>query len=254
MTQTLIQQLRSERPLIHNITNAVVMNYTANGLLALGASPIMSNAVQEAGDVARLADGLLLNIGTLNEHQVEAMLEAGKAANEAGVPVVLDPVGVAATSYRAEACRKILSTVNVDVIKGNAGELAFLAGEKVETKGVDSGEASNTEEIVLKVSEVYQTMAVCTGKTDVVGYNGQIFKNNTGHEWLSKVTGSGCLLGAVLTAFLSLPGDRVVNVQTGLYYFGKAAEHAASLPHVSGSGTFVPAFIDALGAEEEVDR
>src|SRR5581483_4006250 len=125
-------------PLVHQITNYVVMNETANATLALGALPVMAHAPEEVEEMAALAGALVLNIGTLSEHWVEAMLLAGRAANGAGVPVVLDPVGAGATIYRTETAHRLLSELDVAVLRGNAAEIATLAGKEAEIRGVES--------------------------------------------------------------------------------------------------------------------
>ncbi|MBX0358108.1 hydroxyethylthiazole kinase [Halobacillus sp. Nhm2S1] len=251
MAVSVIGRVREQRPLIHHITNAVVMNFTANGLLAFGGTPIMANAKQEVADVTRLSQGLLLNIGTLHENQVEAMIIAGKAANEIGIPVVFDPVGAPATRYRSEACQRILQEVKPTVIKGNAGELAHLVGQDVETKGVDSTGKADPESIVRLVSEKYYTGAVCTGERDVGCMRGEVFVNETGHPLLARITGAGCLLGSLLAAGLSVGGDPKEKVLETLSHYGRAAEHAAALPGVKGPGTFIPKFVDALAMGDE---
>src|ERR687888_2080041 len=133
-----LRALRERKPLVHQITNYVVMNETANATLALGALPVMAHAREEVEEMVRLAGALVINIGTLSPHWVEAMLAAGKAANDAGVPVVLDPVGAGATSYRTETAKRILGEVGVAVLRGNAGEVATLVGVEAEVRGVES--------------------------------------------------------------------------------------------------------------------
>src|SRR5699024_11207259 len=133
-------QVRRETPLIHNITNQVVMNFTANGLYAIGASPVMAHAKEEVEEMTQIANALVLNIGTLTIDLVEAMILAGKAANKVGIPVVLDPVGVGATQFRTESARRILDKVDITVVRGNAGEIANLAGVDLAVKGVDGAE------------------------------------------------------------------------------------------------------------------
>ncbi|MYL49733.1 hydroxyethylthiazole kinase [Halobacillus litoralis] len=251
MVVNMINRVREQRPLIHHITNAVVMNFTANGLLAFGGSPIMANAKQEVADVTRLSQGLLLNIGTLHEDQVEAMILAGKAANEIGIPLVLDPVGAPATRYRSDACQRILQEVKPTVIKGNAGELAHLVNQDVETKGVDSTGEADHEAIVRLVAEKYQTGVVCTGEKDVGCMEDEVFVNETGHPYLAQITGSGCLLGSLLTASLTVEGNPEDHLMATLSHYGRAAEEAAAHPDVEGPGTFIPRFIDALAMEVE---
>ena len=130
--------IRERKPLVHQITNYVVMNETANATLALGALPVMAHAPEEVEEMVGLAGALVLNIGTLSRHWVEAMLAAGWAANARGVPVVLDPVGVGATAYRTDTARRILDEVDVAVLRGNAGEVATLVGVAAEVRGVES--------------------------------------------------------------------------------------------------------------------
>src|ERR671912_2163071 len=130
--------LRERKPLVHNITNYVVMNETANAILALGALPVMAHAAEEVAEMVGLAGALVLNIGTLSERWVEAMLLAGRAANERDVPVVLDPVGAGATSYRTTTARRLLDEIDVAVLRGNAGEVATLVGVEAEVRGVES--------------------------------------------------------------------------------------------------------------------
>src|SRR6266566_4672498 len=143
--------LRERKPLVHQITNYVVMNETANATLALGALPVMAHAREEVEEMVRLAGALVINIGTLSPHWVEAMLSAGKVANRAGIPVVLDPVGAGATSYRTETAGRILDEVEVSVLRGNAGEIATLVGVKAEVRGVESIVAGGApEELALE--------------------------------------------------------------------------------------------------------
>ncbi|ARI75823.1 hydroxyethylthiazole kinase [Halobacillus mangrovi] len=251
MNLGIINEVRKTQPLIHNITNAVVMNFSANGLLAFGGSPIMANAKEDAADVARLSQGLLINIGTLTEEQLEAMIRAGKAANEADIPVVLDPVGVAATEFRTRSFQSILLEVRPTAIKGNAGELAHLVDIEVETKGVESIGTGNNEGIARKVAEKYATTAVLTGEVDVISDGTEIKTNHTGHPLLEKVTGAGCLLGSVLAASLTVSGTVMEKSLAAVEYYGLAAEYAASQLTVNGPGTFVPPFLDALAMDEK---
>ena len=135
---TTLRELRERKPLVHQITNYVVMNETANATLALGALPVMAHAPEEVEEMVGLASALVLNIGTLSEHWIEAMLIAGRAASARGIPVVLDPVGAGATAYRTDTARRILDEVDVTVLRGNAGEVATLVGAEAEVRGVES--------------------------------------------------------------------------------------------------------------------
>lgn len=246
MTHNIINQVRQNIPLIHHITNDVVMNFTANGLLAFGGSPIMAKEEKEAGAITELTDGLLLNIGTIQQPEVAAMFSSGKTANDKGIPIVLDPVGVAASSFRAEAVQMILKQVQPTVIKGNAGEIAFLADVSWDTKGVDAVGNGNTEEIAYLVAKKYQTAVVVTGETDVFVVDGNLFTNQTGHPLLTKITGAGCLLGSIMAACLSTDFSIEKQLLAALEFYGGAAAYAAAQPHTKGPGTFLPAFLDAL--------
>lgn len=228
------------------------MNFTANGLLSFGGTPIMAKAEEEASDMASIAEGVLINIGTLKQNELRAMILAGKAANKKGIPVVLDPVGVAATSFRNSAVKEILNEVKPAAIKGNAGELAHLVQIPWKTKGVESIGDGNAEEIALKVAKTYQTTAVVTGKTDVVCSGETISLNETGHALLTKITGAGCLLGSILTACLTTNHPIEKQALAAVEFYGLAAEYAASQKEVFGPGSFLPRFIDALSLELDV--
>ncbi|WP_339230078.1 hydroxyethylthiazole kinase [Oceanobacillus sp. FSL K6-2867] len=251
MNSQIIKSVREKTPLIHHLTNQVVMNFTANGLLAFGGAPVMAKAEEEAEDMASIADGLLINIGTLTANDLDAMILAGKKANEKGIPVVLDPVGVAATTFRTAAVKQILKEVKPTAIKGNAGELAYLADIPWQTKGVESIGDGNAEEIAQRVAKAYETTAVVTGKTDIICTGESCILNHTGHPTLAKVTGAGCLLGSILTACLTTDDPIEEQALTAVQFYGLAASHAAASPSVNGSGTFVAPFIDALSLEVE---
>lgn len=251
MNKEIITKVRNKCPLIHHVTNQVVMNFTANGLLAFGGSPIMAKAEEEVEEMVSISDGLLLNIGTLLTRDLEAMLLAGKVANKLNVPIVFDPVGIAATSFRAEAAKRILENIQVTVIKGNAGEMAHLIDIPWKTKGVASTGDGNTKELALKVAEKYGTTAIVTGGVDIVSMQNEIYMNDTGHPFLTKITGAGCLLGSIITACLTTDDSLNDQVSTALSFFGLASEHAAKQPHVFSTGTFLPSFIDALSLNFE---
>ena len=246
MNPEVIRKVQENNPLIHHLTNQVVMNFTANGLLSFGASPVMAKAEEEAHHMAANADGVLINIGTLTSAELQAMIIAGKAANEKGIPVVLDPVGVGATPFRASAVNRILNEIQITAIKGNAGELANLVDISWETKGVESLGEGNASEIAQQVAKTFDVTAIITGKTDLVCTGDKLIQNKTGHPFLSKVTGAGCLLGSIVTACLTTTEYIEDQVLTALEFYGLAAEHAAMQKEVKGTGTFLPHFIDAL--------
>ncbi|PPA69251.1 hydroxyethylthiazole kinase [Jeotgalibacillus proteolyticus] len=246
MSSEIIHEAREKRPLIHHLTNQVVMNFTANGLLSFGGAPIMAKAVEEAEEMASISDGVLINIGTILNQDIPAMIQAGKAANKKGIPVVVDPVGVGATSFRKEAIRQILEEINPTVIKGNAGELAHLVDIPWEIKGVDSTGEGNSEEIARKVAQEFKTIAVLTGKTDVISDGTEVRLNRKGSAMLSNVTGAGCLLGSIVTACLTTSHSSVESAFAAVEFYGRAAEYTEGLDEVKGTGTFIASFLDAL--------
>ncbi|MGM8364963.1 hydroxyethylthiazole kinase [Virgibacillus sp. W0181] len=246
MKEHVIKNVRKNNPLIHHLTNQVVMNFTANGLLAFGGSPVMAKAKEEAASMAAIADGVLINIGTLTADELQSMIKAGKSANQKGVPIVLDPVGAAATPFRTDALKEILSHVRPTVIKGNAGEMAHLVNIPWETKGVDSVGTGNVQQIVEQVAKTYETVAVVTGETDLIHTGKKLLTNQSGHPMLTKITGAGCLLGSILSACLTTDDKLEDQVVSALHFYGLAAEYAASQQAVNGAGTFLPVFLDAL--------
>src|SRR5213078_5037755 len=169
----------------------VVMNETANATLALGALPVMAHAREEVEEMTRLAGALVINIGTLSPHWVDAMLAAGKAANEAGVPVVLDPVGAGATSYRTDTARRILAEVDVTVLRGNAGEVATLVGVQAEVRGVESIAAGSVPaELAAAAGRSLDCVVSVTGPIDHVSDGRRSLSVANGHELLAAVTGT----------------------------------------------------------------
>ncbi|MBA2870667.1 hydroxyethylthiazole kinase [Anoxybacillus calidus] len=242
-----LEKVRQVNPLVHNITNVVVTNFTANGLLALGASPVMAYAKEEVADMARIAGALVLNIGTLNETEIEAMLIAGKSANENRVPVIFDPVGAGATAYRTETARKIVKEVKISIVRGNAAELANVIGESWDIKGVDAGEGSgDVVALAKKVAQQLGTIVAITGKEDVVTDGDTTYVIHNGHPILTKVTGTGCLLTSVIGAFAAVEKDLLLAAVSALVSYGVAAEVAASKKGEEGPGSFQIEFLNEL--------
>jgi len=193
-----LRRLRERRPLVHQITNYVVMNETANATLALGALPVMAHAREEVEEMAALAGALVLNIGTLSPHWVEAMIAAGRAANERAVPVVLDPVGAGATRYRTDTARRILDEVDVTVLRGNAGEVATLVGVDAEVRGVESiAAADDPAGLARTAAAELGVVASVTGPVDHVSDGERVLAVASGHPLLAAVTGTGCISSAL---------------------------------------------------------
>ncbi|GLY10699.1 hydroxyethylthiazole kinase [Pseudobacillus badius] len=249
----LLVRVRQRSPLVHNITNNVVTNFTANGLLALGASPVMAYAQEEVAEMARMAGALVLNIGTLDAEKVAAMITAGKAANDAGVPVIFDPVGAGATAYRTEAASRIMSEVQVDVLRGNAAEVANVAGKQGNIKGVDAGESMESPiELAKEAAAKWKTTAVITGETDVIASSDSLFLVRNGHPMLTKVTGTGCLFSAVIGAFCAVEQQAGKAAASAAAVYGVAAEAAMTISGEEGPGSFQVEFLNQLakvGAE-----
>jgi hydroxyethylthiazole kinase len=243
----LLERVRKNKPLIHNLTNTVVTNFTANGLLALGASPVMTDAVEEAADMAKIAGAVVLNIGTLTEPKVEAMILAGKAANEVGIPVLFDPVGAGATPYRTESAKRILAEVNVDILRGNAGEIAVLCGRSIQVKGVDGGGNTNVRLLAKEAAEKLGVICVITGAEDVVA-GSELFTVQNGDPILMSVTGTGCLLGSVIAAFCAVEKNYAKAAAAALTFYGVAAERAVETSGQHRPGTFAVEFLNELSA------
>jgi hydroxyethylthiazole kinase len=238
-----LRTLRARRPLVHQITNFVVMNETANATLALGALPVMAHAPQEVEEMAANAGALVLNIGTLSEHWIEAMLLAGRAAKG---PIVLDPVGAGATRYRTETAKRLLAELDVTVVRGNAAEIATLAGHAAEIRGVESIDTvSTTAEVVSDAARTLGTIVSVTGPIDHVSDGERVVAVSNGHELLATVSGTGCMSTAVTGSFLAAkPKEPLDAAAEALAAFGVAGEDAAR--GAQGPGTFHAALYDAL--------
>ena len=239
-----LRELRERKPLIHQITNYVVMNETANATLALGALPVMAHAIEEVEEMVSLAGALVLNIGTLSSHWIDAMLLAGKAANAAGVPVVLDPVGVGATRLRTETAKRILDRVDVAVVRGNVAETAVLAGVEAEIRGVESlGAAAEGAELAARAAVALGVVASVTGPVDHVSDGRRTLAVANGHALLGAVSGTGCMSSAITGCFVAV-APPLEGAAFALAAFGVAGEDAAR--DTKGPGTFHANLYDAL--------
>jgi hydroxyethylthiazole kinase len=241
-----LRTLRERKPLVHQITNYVVMNETANATLALGALPVMAHAREEVEEMVGLASALVLNIGTLSPPWVEAMLLAGKAANTGRVPVVLDPVGAGATRYRTETAKRILAEVDVAVLRGNQGEVATLVGVAAEVRGVESiGAGGEPAEVARTAAQALGVVASVTGQVDHVSDGSSVLAVANGHELLAAVTGTGCMASALTGCFLAVKREASLEAAAeALATFGVAAEDAAR--DARGPGSFHVRLYDAL--------
>jgi hydroxyethylthiazole kinase len=223
-----LELVRRRSPLVHNITNYVAMNTTANALLAVGASPVMAHAPEEVEDMVALASALVINIGTLSAPWVDSMVKAARQAEKKGIPIVYDPVGAGATPYRTRTIRALLQTARPAVIRGNASEIGAVAGDSSRTKGVDS--VAGAESI--------------SGETDhIVGRGGLALVRN-GHALMPKVTGLGCTATALCGAFTAVDADHFTAVASAMAVMGIAGEIAAE--RSAGPGSMQVQFLDAL--------
>ncbi|MCQ1538370.1 hydroxyethylthiazole kinase [Methanocalculus taiwanensis] len=244
---TLLETVRSTRPLIHHITNTVTINDCANATLAIGAAPVMAGAIEEVGEMAGIAGALVLNIGTLSPAQVDAMVAAGKAANAHDIPVILDPVGVGATTLRTKSAEKILRECTVTIIKGNAGEIGVLAGSGGTVRGVDSGGcAGNPLEVARRCAERWSTVVAMTGETDIVCENGEAYLIRNGSPMMERLSGTGCMAASVVGAFAAAGDDPVKSAAAALIAFGLAGERAER--ESAGPYSFRTALFDELAS------
>jgi len=242
-----LARVRVQRPLVHHITNLVTMNDVANTTIALGASPVMAHAREEVEEMAAQAAALVLNIGTLTAEAVDAMVLAGRAANARGVPVILDPVGAGATRFRSAQSRRILAEVRCRCVRGNAGEIAALAGRAGTVRGVDAlGAPREIEALARGLAEQTGAVVAATGVEDVVTDGAATVRIANGHPLLARITGSGCMATAAVAAFAAVEPDALAAAVAGLVCFEVAAEVAAG--RAAGPGTFRAALMDALDA------
>jgi hydroxyethylthiazole kinase len=244
----LLERVRAEQPLVHHITNWVTIGECAAIVKSFGASPVMAHAVEEAAEMTGAhAGSLVLNIGTLTKELIEAMLLAGKAANDRGIPVVLDACGAGATEFRDRQCRLLLDTIKIDILKGNASEIASLAGEKVKTRGVDSGFVGNDlTSVAVNLSHERGCTVVITGRQDLVaGPDGDRFRIDNGHPLMARVVGTGCMATSVIGAFAAVEKNHAAAAAAALVCFEVAAELAAR--RTKSVGTFKTLLVDRAG-------
>lgn len=240
-----LELVRQKSPLIHNITNYVVMNNTANALLALGASPVMIHAVDEAAEMASLASALVINIGTLDEYWLKGMILAGKSALKNNKPIVFDPVGAGATAYRIEASKQIIEECRPSIIRGNASEIMSLCNANIKTKGVDSTASSDLAVDSAKaLASQTGAIVVVSGETDYItdGKNIEYVKN--GSPMMEKVTGMGCTATAIVAAFAAINPDLLKAATHAMAVMGICGE-VASL-RSRGTGSMQVNFLDEM--------
>ena len=237
--------VRERRPLIHNITNLVVMNFTANALLAAGASPVMAHAPEEVEEMVSHAAALVLNIGTLTKEGIESMILAGRKAAACRVPVIFDPVGSGATAFRTRSARRIIAETHPAVVRANPSEALSLAQASSQTRGVDSAHTVDQATTTARslALQLRATLAV-TGPVDLVTDGSRTLRVANGHPLMGRVTGTGCAATAIIGAFLAVEPDPVAAAASALAYFGLAGETAGR--EAAAPGSFKIRLLDAL--------
>jgi hydroxyethylthiazole kinase len=249
LTASSVERIRERAPLIHNVTNFVVMNDTANVLLAVGASPVMAHAIAEVREMVAYAGALVLNIGTLEDAWIEAMLAAAEEANARQIPIVLDPVGAGATTLRTATTERILRSAQIAVVRGNAGEMATIAGLGGVVRGVESISAADPVGAVRAVAARTRGAAVASGVVDYVGDRTRLAEIRNGHPLMGRITGSGCMATAMIGAFLAVEPDPFLAAAEAIIAFNIAGEMAAS--RSAGPGTFRQQLMDAVASLDQ---
>jgi hydroxyethylthiazole kinase len=251
----LLDRVRQQKPVVHHLTNWVTIYDCAQVVKTLGASPVMAHAPEEAAEMAQIASALVLNIGTLTVDFVDAMKLAAQSANQKGIPVVLDVCGAGATALRDRKSLELLKEVRIDVIKGNASEVARVSGESVKTRGVDATEVSG--DLVLlaeKLAGQRKATVVITGKVDITTDGKQTHLVKNGHPLMTHVVGTGCMAASVIGAFAAVEADLSLASACALASYGIAAELAAD--KATGPASFKERLFDCLYNldRETVDR
>ncbi len=245
-----LMQIAAERPLIHHITNAVVANDVANLTLAFGARPVMAEDREEVAEITAVARVLVLNLGMPSAVKIEAMLVAGHAAAEHGIPIVLDPVGAGATHLRTTGALRLLAELPIAVVRGNRGELGALIGAGA-ASGVDALGTEEPQSIARAVAAHFQTVAAVTGAVDVVAGANVVYAVGNGHALLPRITGSGCMASAAIGILLTPGADVAAQAALALAVYGLAAERAATPVaggKVPGPGTFRGRLMDEVAS------
>jgi len=246
MSHQHVSKLKAVNPLVLNLTNYVSMDFVANGLLSLGASPIMSESIEELEALLKISQALVINLGTLNADFMKRVEVACAYANAFNVPIILDPVGAGATAYRTKSATDLLNYYQIALVRGNASEIMALSGAAQQTKGVDSLAESLDAELAAKaLSRQYQCIVTVSGATDVIVSGEQVAHLSEGSPMMPRVVGTGCLFTAVTAAFCAaLPDDIYQAAQAAAWYYGRCGAMAAE--KATGPGTFKAHFLDAL--------
>jgi hydroxyethylthiazole kinase len=239
--------VRETIPLVLSLTNSVVQEFTANALLALGASPIMSDALEEITELVDIANALNLNIGTPTPRSAEAMALAAQAAKARRIPIVLDPVAVGATKLRRSLADRLLEIAPSSVIRGNQAEIAVLAGLPALARGVDAAESSEKAPVAVRqLAKRLGTVAVATGPIDYLSDGKTVIAVDNGHPMMARITGSGCVASAVIAAFLPVNPNPLAAAISAIIVTDIVEELAAEHSRSEGPGSFRIRFIDTF--------
>jgi hydroxyethylthiazole kinase len=241
----LLERVRAQAPVVHHLTNWVTIYDCAQIVKTLGASPVMAHAPEEVAEMSRISSALVLNIGTLTVDFVEAMKIAARSANQKGIPVILDLCGAGATNLRDQKCLELLDTVRINVIKGNASEVARIGGAAVQTRGVDATEVGgDLVPVACKLAEARQSTVVITGREDIVTDGQQTWLVKNGHVLMTRVVGTGCMAASVIGAFAAVEPNLPRAAAAALACFEIAAELAGE--NATGPGSFKQQMFDCL--------
>jgi len=253
----LLNKVRESKPLVHHITNYVTVNDCANITLAIGASPVMADAVGEAADIAAIAKAVVLNIGTLNERSIPSMMTAGKTANAKGIPVVFDPVGAGVSKLRNDTAASITGEIKLSVIRGNISEIKYIAGLSSQTKGVDAsdsdiagaggGGAFGAGQIAQTLARKLGCVVVISGAVDAISDDKKILFVENGHPMLGNLTGTGCMCSSLIGSFCgAAPEEPFAAAAAAMMCMGIAGELAYESAGQRGNGSFRAALHDAI--------
>ena len=237
--------VRTQSPLVHNITNYVAMNNSANALLAVGASPVMAHAVEEVEDMVRIAGALVINIGTLDNEWIRGMRAAGLAMERLGRPIILDPVGAGATPFRTEVSWQLIDACHPTIIRGNGSEIMALVHADVHSKGVDSSASSDTAlDSARLLARRTRAVVVISGATDYITDGERVETIANGAPIMTAVTAMGCTASSMVGAFAAVDADPFAASLHAMAVMGVAGERAAA--RSAGSGSMQVNFLDEL--------
>lgn len=241
----LLNKIKNNKPLIHHVTNFVVMNDTANITLHAGALPVMAHAYEEMEEMTGIANALVINIGTLSKQWIKSMFVAGRKANSIQIPIVLDPVGAGATKLRTKTSLDLLNKLRISVLRGNSGEIGAVSGAGGEVKGVESVKGiSDPEKVAQNLAKKYKTVVAITGKRDIISDGKDLYYVDNGHQLLSTITGTGCMATTLIAVFCAVEKNYTLATAGALAFFGIAGEIASK--KANGPASFKVALLDTV--------